>query len=541
MRRITLNILALLCATTLLYCCEDPNKGGGTTAPTEVAADKANPLGDKIFYEVFVRSFADSDGDGIGDLNGLTSKLDYIKAMGAQGIWLMPINPSPSYHGYDVTDFTDINPDYGTLADFDRLVSEAKARGIEIVIDFVINHSSEEHPWFKDAVSSIDAQYRNYYTIVHKDDVQSMSEAGEIAMVDDNYYNSGAWHNVWGSENTTDYKYIGMFSGVMPDFNYGRVPNLNPVYDEILDAARFWMDRGIAGLRLDAVKHIYQDERGAENRKLLKKFYDDLNAEYPNIYMVGEVLSGTDDIAPFFSALPTLFHFDAWWKLEGALMSWGAQYYAKDMAEMYNKFKIYNPTFNAATKLSNHDEDRAISKLGGSVERAKIAAMAVMTTPGQPYIYYGEELGMSNLKSSGDEYVREPMLWGDEYTTTWRENSAPTATVKEQLADGGSLLNFYRRAAELRNSTPALQHGTFTPVPWDGLPHNFMAWYRSLGTKRVFTLMNASSQTITHTLNYDVNGATVLFREGNAEFTPSSASFSVTLPAFSILVIEDEQ
>ncbi len=541
MKNITISLLALICLPLLFTSCDDDKtKGGGGGTITEVSADPANPLGDKIFYEIFVRSFADSDGDGIGDLNGITDKLDYIEAIGAQGIWLMPINPSPSYHGYDVTDFTDINPDYGTLEDFDRLVSEAKSRGIDIVIDFVINHSSQEHPWFKNAMSATDAQYRDYYTFEKKTDVEAKCEAGEIPMVDDNYYNAGAWRNVWGVTNTTDYQYIGMFDGSMPDFNYGKSPNLNPVYDEILDAARFWMDRGIAGLRLDAIKHIYQNENGAENRIFLKKFYDDLNAEYPGIYMVGEVLSSTDAIAPFFSAIPSLFHFDAWWKLEGAMMQWGAQYYAKDMAEFYNKFKVYNKTFNAATKLSNHDEDRAISKLGGSVERAKVAAMAIMTTPGQPYIYYGEELGMSNLKSNGDEHVREPMLWGDEYTTTWRENTAPTATVKEQLSDGGSLLNFYRSATKLRNSVPALQHGTFTPVPWSELPHNFMAWYRSLGTTRVYVLMNGGSQTLEHTLNYDVNDAEVLFKEGAASYTASSSSFKVTLPPYSILILEKE-
>ncbi len=521
----------------LSFGCSDDNGGGGSTV-VDVAQDKANSLGGKIYYEVFVRSFADSDGDGVGDLNGVTAKLDYIASLGAEGIWLMPINPSPSYHGYDVTDYTAVHPDYGTLEDFDRLVSEAKARGIDVVLDFVINHTSQEHPWFVNAMTATDAEYRDYYTFVHKDEVQAKCEAGEVAMVDDNYYNSYIWRSPWGSGNTLDYRYIGQFDGSMPDLNYGRVPDLTPAYDAILSAAQFWMDRGAAGLRLDAIKHIYQNETGGENIKFLNRFYQDLLADYPDIYMVGEVLSGTSDIAPFTTAIPSLFHFDAWWKLEGGLTDWGAKYYAKDMQECYSTFAAYNPTFNAAVKLSNHDEDRAMSALGGNVELAKIAAAAIMTTPGQPYIYYGEEVGMSNTKSSGDEYVREPLLWGDSYTTTWRANTAPTATVEEQLLDENSLLNFYKEITAVRKATPALQNGTFTPLSYTNLPDYMMAWYRSLGAKRVYVLMNASGSSFSHTISFDLTDAKELMNYNGATFVTSGSSTTVTLPAYSIILLE---
>ncbi len=533
-------LTCLLFITLLTIGCNKENSGGGGGGdkPTPVEADKANPYGDKVFYEIFVRSFADSDGDGIGDLNGVTAKLDYLKDMGVTGIWLMPINPTTSYHGYDVTDFKEVNPEYGTLADFDNLVAQAKSRGIGIVLDFVINHSSNQHPWFTNAISATDAQYRNYFSIEHKDEVKSRCESGQVAMVDDNVYNSGAWRPISGVGNTTNYRYYGAFDSSMPDFNYGRVPNLNPVYDEILDAARFWMKRGALGLRLDAVKHIYQNERGAENVKFLNRLYSDLKADYPDIYMVGEVLSGMDDTAPFFGGLPSLFHFDSWWKLEGALMSWEAKYYAKDMNEAMYKFRAISPTFNAATKLSNHDEDRAMSKLGGNVEKAKIAAAAIMTSPGQPYIYYGEEVGMSNMKSSGDEYVREPILWGDNYTTTWRANTAPTTTVAAQLADQNSLLNFYKQIVKVRNSTPALQHGVFEPIAWANLPSSMMAWIRSLDLSRVFVVMNGSGSSISHSLNYDLSGAKTLFSYNNPTFSSTGSQTSFTLPAYSILIIE---
>ncbi len=517
---------------------DDINGGGGSGGKVDIKADKANSLGDKIFYEIFVRSFADSDGDGIGDLNGVTAKLDYLASLGVEGIWLMPINPSPSYHGYDVMDYCDVNPDYGTLADFDNLVAEANSRGIEVVLDFVLNHTSQEHPWFKSAMSSEDSEFRDYYTFVHKDEVKAKCEAGEVDMVDDNKYVMGYWRFPWGEGNTLDHRYIGQFDGSMPDLNYGRVPNMKGAYTAIVDAAKFWMERGAAGLRLDAVKHIYQNETGTENLKLLKQFYSDLKAEYPDIYMVGEVLSGADATAPFMVALPSLFHFESWWKLHGGLTQWGAKYYAKDMQTSYNTFRSYNPEFNAAVKLSNHDEDRAMSVLGGNVELAKISAVAIMTTPGQPYIYYGEELGMSNMKAGDDAKVREPMLWGDSYTTKWRENTAPTATVADQLSDEKSLLNFYRLITAARNNTPALQRGTFTPLPWENLPQSMMAWYRSLGDKRVFVLMNASAEEFTHTINYNLDDARTILNYNDGSFVASGSKTAVTLPAYSVLIVE---
>ncbi len=532
-----LNLVLLLAFAIFSVGCE--KSGGSNNGDTvDIAADKANSLGEKIYYEIFVRSFADSDGDGIGDLNGVTAKLDYLTTLGVEGIWLMPINPSPSYHGYDVTDYTDVHPDYGTLADFDNLVTQAKAKGIDVVLDFVLNHTSQEHPWFVNAMSSEDAEFRDYYTFVHKDDVKSMCEAGEIAMIDDNYYNSSVWRYPWGEGNTLDHRYIGQFDGSMPDLNYGRVPDMTDAYYAILDAAKFWMKRGVAGLRLDAVKHIYQNETGTENLKFLSKFYEDLAAEYPDIYMVGEVLSGAEATAPFMASLPSLFHFDAWWKLYGDLTQWGAKYYAKDMQESYNTFKVYNSEFNAAVKLSNHDEDRAMTTLGGNVELAKIAAAAIMTTPGQPYIYYGEEVGMANAKTSGDEYVREPILWGDSYTTTWRENTAPTSTVAEQLSDDSSLLCFYQMITAARKATPALQRGTFVPLPYDSLPTSMMAWYRSLGDKRVFVLMNGSTEEFTHSINYNLKDAREIVNYKGGSFVASGSTTSVTLPAYSVLIVE---
>lgn len=534
----------LLLAFISLFSCEKPNDNDGNGGtPIEVPITDARAWDGvrrgEVFYEIFVRSFADSDGDGIGDLKGVTAKLDYLEQMGVTGIWLMPINPSPSYHGYDVTDYKEINPEYGTLADFDELVGKAKAKGIKIVLDFVLNHSASEHPWFKEALTSTTSKYRNFYCIEHKDEVKAKCEAGQVPMVDDKIYHADAWKVIAGEGNTTDHKYLGAFSHTMPDFNYGDPNAPTGAYTEILDAAKFWMARGAAGLRLDAVKHIYQNERGEANIDFLKKFYQDVKAAYPEVYMVGEVLSGMDDTAPFFRALPSLFHFDSWWKLKDALTSGVGKYYAKDMNEAILKFAGANPTHNAATKLSNHDEDRSLSKLGGDLKRARMAVMAIMTTPGQPYIYYGEEVGMKGMKNDGDEFVREPIVWGDSYTTTWRATTNPPATISAQESDQASLLNFYRMAVRLRNTYPALANGKMSfPYPErqaDGL----MYWQRSSSTEKIFVYMNSSLIKVkTSALEPFGSNAKPIFSSGGAKLLKKGDQYEIELPTFSILLVE---
>lgn len=493
------------------------------------------------FYEIFVRSFADSDGDGTGDLNGITAKLDYLAGLGVTGLWLTPINPSPSYHGYDVTDYKAVNPEFGTMADFKRLVSAARSRGIRIVLDFVINHSSDQHPWFVAAKKSETAPERNFYTFAKKADVQNLCQTGAVAMVDDNKYNSSWWRDVVGAENTTDYKYYGMFSHVMPDFNYGHVPELNPIYDSLLSAAGFWMEQGVAGLRLDAVKHIYQDEWGQENVKFLRRFYDDLRAEYPGIYMIGEVLGSTDQSAMFLGGLPSVFHFDSWWKLDDAIAKGQGRYYARDMQDAINKFRSVSASYNVGTKLSNHDEDRAMSKLGRNGDKARVAFAAIMTTPGQPYLYYGEEIGMFGMKTT-DENVREPLLWGDSFTPTKfpKSNNSTEQTVDniaKQSADPASLLNFYREFLRLRNTYEPLAKGSLSYPDPESVPRELMVFDRTSGGGSVRVIINVSGQEVEYSFVGPVtrgvkahNGARLL------KFT--DGSYVAEMKPYSIIVLE---
>lgn len=489
-----------------------------------------------VFYEIFVRSFADSDGDGVGDLNGITGKLDYLADLGVTGLWLTPINPSPSYHGYDVTNYTAVNADFGTMADFERLISAAKGKGIKIVLDFVINHSSNEHPWFVQAQSSTLAATRNYYSFAPTADVEALCVSGAVDMVDDNRYYPSFWHDVLDENNTQGYQYYGGFSYVMPDFNYGRVPNLNPVYDKILEAAKFWMNKGAAGLRLDAVKHIYQNEHGAQNVLLLQRFYSDMKSAYPDIYVIGEVLAGMDDTAPFFAALPELFNFDSWWKLQYALGSGVGKYYAKDISEAMNKFAAVNPDYIAASKLSNHDEVRTMEDLGGDPRKATLAAAALLTMPGQPYIYYGEEIGLRGTKDHGDQGVRDPIVWGDQTTPTWRPTYFPPRSVKEQIADQNSLLNFYRTMIRLRNTYPALARGVLTYPDPASTPDPLMIFSRTQGQETISVVMNCSAATISYISN-ELAGKPILSYNG-AQIIRVKGLLTASLPAYSLLIIE---
>ncbi len=506
-----------------------------------VTATESNPQGDRIYYEIFVRSFADSDGDGIGDLNGITENLDYLSELGIGGIWLMPICSSPSYHGYNVTNYKEVNPDYGTIEDFERLTTEAKRRNIDIITDFVINHSSSEHPWFLDALSSPDSKYRNYYIFVPEKDIEHMCQAGEIAMVDNNIYEAKRWKEPKIDPTDNDYRYYSHFGPSMPDLNYGVAPDLNPVYDEILDAAKFWMQHGAAGLRLDAARHLYQDTLGVENVHLLKRFYNDVDSAYPGTYMVGEVFGISEEVAPLFEGLPTIFSFDSWWELEDALNGrFEPRKYAERMDSLNNLLGRVNKHYNSATKLSNHDESRTISLLDENPQLAKIAAVTLLTMPGQPYIYYGEELGMSNAKGENrsDIYVREPLLWGNEYTTSWRENTAPTATVAQQLADSNSMLNFYKRVIKIRNSTPSLQRGVLNTLPTETLPVSLMIWSRALGNSEVYTIMNASDRAIEHTINIDLSNAKELLNERDAKISCTDGKTTLILPPYAIILLQ---
>ncbi len=397
---------------------------------------------DAVFYELFVRSFYDSNGDGIGDFNGVTAKLDYLQSLGINAIWLMPINPSPSYHGYDVTDYYNVNPDYGTMDDFKHLLAEAHKRNIHIIIDMVLNHTSSQHPFFVNANNDINSPYRDWY-------VWSDSSQGSF------------WY-----QGKTGY-YFGIFSPTMPDLNY-RNPAVTTQMENVI---RFWLnDVGVDGFRMDAINRLIEEGSKTENtpstHEWLKGFYQSYKSDNPNAYTIGEVFGAGSSLAKTYTGnqLDQIFNFE----LAASFVN-SANGGSNSAINSALTFALQDmPDGNYGTFLTNHDQNRVMSQLYGNTDKAKLAAFLMLTTPGTPYIYYGEEIGMQGEKP--DEDIRRPMQWDStnnaSFTagTPWEPLASDFSTVNvaAQTNDPNSLLSLYRQLISIRTQNFALRTGSLT-------------------------------------------------------------------------------
>lgn len=428
--------MVLVSAVILIVGCEEQTTNG------ENQESEFNPHND-TYYQIFVRSFADSDGDGIGDLNGITENLDYIEDFGATAIWLLPINPSPTYHGYDVTDYYDINEDYGTMDDFKDLIEEARSRDIEILIDLPINHTSDQHPWFVSAQDPL-SEYRDFY--------------------------------VWEDGNAFE-----SFVGGMKDLNLEN----EAVVSEIESIMEFYLEMGVHGFRLDAAKHFF-DKPGVVGANLKSAlFINELNLaleeDYPDSYIVSEVFDYQDFVYPdYYIGSDSVYNFFGQKTiLDKVGLGNNRSLFVRNFERFYDNIREVDPDFVDAPFLTNHDLDRLASTPGfsshDSLAKLKLASRILLTLPGSPFIYYGEELGMKgyrdyandgqNVPGYGiayDEYRRTPFLWGDsEIETTWfpdQQNFA-TPSLAEQKEDEESLYHTYRTMNHLRLDHVALRYG----------------------------------------------------------------------------------
>jgi alpha-amylase len=401
-------------------------------------------------YEVFVRSFYDSNGDGTGDLNGLTQKIDYIKGLGVSCIWLMPIMASPSYHGYDVVDYYKVEPAYGTNGDFKLLVAAAHARGIAVLIDMVLNHTSSENPWFKAALADTASPYRAWYRFSDRD-------------LGPGPWGAPAWHK----SPLRDEYYYGVFWSGMPDLNWD-----NPaVLQEAEKIADFWLrDLGVDGFRLDAVPYLVEEGTCLagcpRTHTVLRAYADHLKSVKPDAYTVGEVWSNIDAVLPYYpDQLTSYFGFE----LADSLVS-AVKNEATGILSGFLRLQDTVPPYRYSPFLSNHDGKRVMTLLGNDIPRAKQAATLLLTLPGLPFIYYGEEIGMTGDKP--DERLRTPMQWSPRTGvgfTTGKEWEAPqadslTRNVALEDRDPRSLLNLYRRLIHLRKDNEALATGRLVPL-----------------------------------------------------------------------------
>lgn len=412
------------------------------------------------YYEIFVYSFYDSDGDGIGDLNGVTQKLDYIEDMGFNGIWLMPIMQSPTYHKYDVIDYYSIDQEYGTIEDFQKLVEECHKRDINVVIDFVINHSSSENQWFVEA-----CDYLKGLPEGQEPDLQ------ECPYVD--YYHfakeqvNGDYYQVSGS----DWYYEGVFWSEMPDLNLAS----ESLRTELEDISRFWIDMGVDGFRMDAAMH-FEENDVTFNTEALNWLYSFCTGLNPDFYMVSEVWANKATIASYYaSGTPSMFNFDAA-DAEGKLIkaargNYKAANFVESMVGYQTDYAAENADYIDAPFIANHDMGRVANGLMKDANDMKMAGGLLMTMNGSPFVYYGEEIGMS---SSGkkDENKRLPMIWSDTDTTGMtngpldadKDIVSAFAGVEQQLEDPYSILNYYKRAVRLRNENPEIARGQITIV-----------------------------------------------------------------------------
>jgi alpha-glucosidase len=478
-----------------------------------------------VFYEIYPRSFADSNNDGVGDLNGIASKLDYLKSLGVDAIWITPCYPSPQVDfGYDVSDYENIDPMYGTLADFDRLQQEAKTRGIRIIMDFVMNHSSDQHQWFIDSRSSRTSAKRDWY----------MWHDGKAPGVPPNNWISTFGGSAWTLDAKTGQYYYHYFYPQQPDLNW-----LNPaVHDAMFDVTRWWYKRGVAGFRLDAVDTLFEDPALRDNPVLpgLNNFGDPKEEDLYNTKLPGvhDVLRDLRKVADEHNAV---LIGETWTKDVNELK----QYYGDHSNElqmpmdfMFTKVDKLSPAeFRrqiAAVDsaggwpvfvLSNHDIVRSYVRYGDGQHNqaiAKLMASLYLTLRGTPIMYYGEEIGMENNdpvrkedvkdpigrvgwpQEKGRDGERTPMQWEDSANagftraTPWLPvpPSYKTVNVASELKDPSSILQVYRRLLALRHQNRALLDGDYAPLNENDA--NVLSYLRRYKNEAVLVVLNMSSQ-----------------------------------------------
>ena len=579
-------------------------------------------------YQLLIYSFADSDGDGVGDFKGIQNKLDYLDGLGVTGIWMSPAHPTSSYHAYDVDDYYSVNPLYGTEQDFKNLIDAAHAKGIKIYMDYVLNHSGKNNPWFKEAIANASSKYRDYYFITPNPQADYLKfpmlkntkyEAGEwkqattgspritISKTDEpettgsstwNLYtwqDGGAtrelqfkdrgdgtlylvlevngkrgmlirkwmnWENgskfgASGSGTLTEgtpmdlvgdgadifftgngrYKveltnvttetlyYMGCFSDWMPDLNYGDPAQAenNACFQDLAASADKWITLGIDGLRLDAVKHIcggIASWNNTANQTLLDKWYQHCNATYKSvghtddIFMVAEAWDSHSVEMNYYKGINSCFEFAYFDVLKQALNGSASNYVSTVNGFLSDHTKV-RPDAITSLFLSNHDQDRAAEGLGKNAAKEKQAAAMLLTTPGKPFVYQGEELGYWGTKSNGDEYVRTPMMWdkaGKDCAKKGVNNKVDSNMLKAEIsveaqnADASSLLNVYKTWSRLRNTYPALAEGTMTGAGLGG-GNTIAAWYMTAGSQKLLVIHNTAGSEKTVTVSDDTSRA----------------------------------
>jgi alpha-glucosidase len=522
-----------------------------------------------VIYELYPRSFADSNGDGIGDLNGITAKLDYLQSLGVDAIWITPCFPSPQVDfGYDVSDYVNIDPMYGTLADFDRMAKEAKKRNIKIIFDFVVNHTSDQHPWFVDSKSSKTAAHRDWY--IWRDGKGSDQPPNNWLSV----FGSPAWKY----DSTTKQYYYHYFYPEQPDLNW-RNPDVEKA---MFDVARFWYKRGVSGFRLDAVDSMFEDPNLTDNPVLpgtdrfgRPNMEEKYNKKLPGMHQVLQKLRAVSD------EYGAVLIGETWTSNVSEL----EQYYGNNGNELQlpmdlmltnlplsaSAWRTHINAVDAARGwptyvVTNHDIRRSYSRYGDGVHDDDIAKMIAgfyLTLRGTPVIYYGEEIGMVNNdpqrkedvkdpigilgwpKEKGRDGERTPMQWNSGPNAGFTKGkpwlpvpeSAKTRNVETESKDANSVLSFYKKIIQLRKAEPGLREGSYISLN-DSDP-NVISYLRSSKEGTVLVVLNVSASPQNPSFDLAKQGFSTAKVKGllqNAATVPDGPLKSVSLAAYGVYV-----
>ena len=498
-----------------------------------------------IVYQIYPRSFGDSNGDGVGDLSGLCHHLDYLRWLGVDAIWLSPIYPSPmADFGYDVSDYCAVDRLFGTMEDFDHLLAEAHARNLRIILDFVPNHTSEEHAWFKESRASRNSPKRDWY--IWRD---AAPDGGPP-----NNWLSAFGGSAWEWDESTGQYYYHAYLRQQPDLNW-RNPSVRRA---MLDVLRFWLDRGVDGFRIDVIWHLVKDSEfrdnppnptfrpgDAEYRSQLAVYttdrpeVQDIVAEiralldrYENRVVIGEIYLPVERLVVYYGAEGRGLHLPFNFQL--IELPWDARVIDQAIA-----------TYEAAVPtdgwpnwvLGNHDKHRIASRVGAA--QARVAAMLLLTLRGTPTLYYGDEIGMHDVSippdavhdpweknvpglGLGRDPARTPMQWdaspGAGFTggTPWLPlaDDARCVNVEAERGEPQSMLSLYRRLIELRRSEPALEVGSYRGLPAQG---SLLAYVREFNGRRFLVVLNLGHEAASWPVPEDLRGSVVLGTHGDRD------------------------
>ena len=503
---------------------------------------------ESVVYEIYPRSFKDSNGDGIGDIQGIIEKLDYLKDLGVNVLWIGPIFQSPmDDNGYDISDYQDIHPDYGTVEDYDRLLEEAHKRDIKILVDLVVNHTSDEHKWFEESRKSVDNPYRDYYIWKPGKDGKEPNNWGSV-------FGGSAWEY----DEATDMYYLHNFSKKQPDLNWE-----NPkVREEIYEMMKWWCDRGIDGFRMDVISMISKDQRfldgvvkdglfgdpgpyifhGPRVHEFLQEMNREVLSKY-DIMTVGETSGVTIEDAKLYAGadrneLNMVFQFEHVSIGDGDYGKWTTDRYDfMEFKQIMNDWqeKLDENTWNSLF-LDNHDQPRCVSRFGNDSDEycdisAKMLATCLHMMKGTPYVYQGEELGMRNayfddlskykdieslqfydlytsngcidpetmmkaLQLRGRDNARTPMHWNAEENAGFTEGTPwidmnpdyKTVNAEAQVGNEDSVFSYYKKFIQLRKDNEIVVYGDYKAI--DRENEKIFAYERVLGDEKILTVCN---------------------------------------------------